>query len=380
MALLHLMARVARERGVNLRAVTVDHGLRPEARGEADFVAQACARLNVPHDTLTWSHRALKGNLQDQARRARYRLIADWAKAHKVTHVAIGHTADDQAETLLIELAREAGLDGLSGMRPRWQQHDTTWVRPLLVHIRAELRSYLMRHDEKWIDDPSNDDERFTRIKARKLLEALEPLGITSKGLSGVAQNLLPVRQAIDASVAKTAADISREVAGEVIIDRDKLSEANPEIARRLLLGALKWVSGSEYPPRSESQNRLAAAIAQGRTVTLSGCYIRIKKKEIYISREHKAVKDIKGAVTDIWDKKWRFTGPADAGFEVRILGAEGLKCCENWRETGASRHALIVSPALWHKGRLVAAPLAGMANEWVLEAVRPYYDVFTCH
>ncbi|RME16806.1 MAG: tRNA(Ile)-lysidine synthetase [Alphaproteobacteria bacterium] len=79
MALLHLMATLAPARGLSLRAATVDHGLRPEAADEARFVAEVCARLGVPHETLVWDGRAARGNLQAEARAARYRLLAGWA-------------------------------------------------------------------------------------------------------------------------------------------------------------------------------------------------------------------------------------------------------------------------------------------------------------
>ena len=119
MALLCLAADWAAEGGPPVMAVTVDHRLRPEAADEARMVAQRfCADgWRAACDTLVWDHAKIGGNLQDAARRARYRLIADWARGRGVAHVAMGHTADDQAECVLMGLARAAGIDGLSGMR-----------------------------------------------------------------------------------------------------------------------------------------------------------------------------------------------------------------------------------------------------------------------
>ncbi|MGB7261684.1 MAG: tRNA lysidine(34) synthetase TilS, partial [Albidovulum sp.] len=117
MALLSLFARIQARRGGQLRAVTVDHRLRPEAADEAQAVAAFCQKINVQHDILVWDHGEITGNLQDQARRARYGLIGEWAQRSGIGHIVLGHTADDQAETFLMGLAREAGIDGLSGMR-----------------------------------------------------------------------------------------------------------------------------------------------------------------------------------------------------------------------------------------------------------------------
>ena len=116
-ALLHLAARFQAERGGLVRAVTVDHRLRPEAADEARFVAGLCETLGVRHDTVEWPHGPLAGNIPDQARRARYDLVTGWAQCHGITHVVVGHTADDDAETFLMELARQAGIDGLASMR-----------------------------------------------------------------------------------------------------------------------------------------------------------------------------------------------------------------------------------------------------------------------
>ena len=115
-ALLCLMADWAAPREVRLAAATVDHGLRPEAAAEAAGVAALCGRLGLAHATLRWEGWDGRGNLMDAARRARRRLLADWAAEQGLAAVALAHTRDDQAETVLMRLARGAGVDGLSAM------------------------------------------------------------------------------------------------------------------------------------------------------------------------------------------------------------------------------------------------------------------------
>ena len=169
MATLHLLAVVAGEAGWALSAVTVDHGLRQAAAEEAALVARACAKLNVPHETLHWATNSDNGKPAGSgAARAAYGLIADWARRREISHVALGHTADDQAETFLMNLARGSGIDGLAGMRHRWSDEGITWSRPFLLQDRADLREYLNRRGIGWVDDPSNEDTKFQRVKARK--------------------------------------------------------------------------------------------------------------------------------------------------------------------------------------------------------------------
>jgi tRNA(Ile)-lysidine synthase len=365
MAVLHLTVRAGAHCGWQVRAVTVDHRLRPEAAEEAAFVGRVCAGLGVPHDVLVWDHGTVAGNLQDQARRARYRLIGDWARASGIGHVMLGHTADDQAETFLMGLAREAGLDGLSGMRWNWSEGDVTYHRRFLLQERAELRAYLTRNGLTWLDDPSNENDHFTRVKARRALKALKPLGITAEKLGRVVSHLSNAQGAIKRSTADAAKEIIRTEAGAVTLDRLAWRRLPQEIGRRVLVAALQWVSGAEYPPRSRAQLRAMQAIEERRDTTLSGCRLRVSDTEIRILREPKAVAGLATATDQLWDGRWRMDGPDAQGQEVRALGADGLRACKDWRATGLSRDVLVVSPAVWQGATLIAAPLAGFPNGW---------------
>lgn len=380
MALLHLFARIQKHHGGVLRAVTVDHRLRPEAAEEARFVAHFCTTIGVAHDTLVWDHGAIKGNLQDQARHARYRLIADWAHAAGLGDVVLGHTADDQAETFLMGLAREAGLDGLSGMRRSWTESGIRWARPYLATPRKDLRAYLLRHGIAWIEDPSNDDSRYQRVRARRALAALAPLGITAEGLAGVATNLAAARLDLVGLALTTAGRIARTNAGEVVFDLAEWKRTGPDTRRRLLIAALRWVSSADYAPRGDQTARLEVSVWQGRDATLAGCKVKVTGAEFRVSREPKAVAELECPTDALWDNRWRLSGPHDPALVVRALGGEGLRACKGWRETGVGRAALIVTPAIWRGEDLVAAPLAGLPNGWKAEIVAAFPDDVLSH
>jgi tRNA(Ile)-lysidine synthase len=380
MALLHLATDWQSQGGPAVLAVTVDHRLRPEAAEEAAMVAGLCDRLGVPHRTLVWTHNGVAGNLQDAARRARFRLIADWARDSGVTHVVTAHTADDQAECVLMGLARAAGIDGLSGMRARWRDADVHWYRPLLGVTRMALRADLAARGVVWAEDPTNEDDRFTRVKARKALRTLAPLGITVADLATVAENLAATRRVVAMATAEAAQRIATEAGGEVVFDRDAFLGLAPEIARRLLVGALRWLSGADYPPRADAVGRLQAAIRQGRDATLGGCKMALRGNDVRMTREPKAAAGLKGPTDAIWDHRWRLSGPHDAGLMVGALGAEGLRQCPNWRETGFSRAALVVSPAIWRDETLISAPLTGFSNGWTAEIAQGFHSFLISH
>ena len=369
-ALLHLMHRWAVDQNITLHAVTVDHGLRKAAANEANTMAEFCTGLDIEHTTLRWTDWDGKGNLQDQARRARYRLMAEWAKGRGIDTIALGHTADDQAETFLMRLARGSGVDGLSGMRQRRKADGINWVRPALFSYRQQLRDFLQRHDIKWIDDPTNEDERFERVKARKVLKALAPLGIDAERLAGTAQDLQMARRALELQTQNAALEIATIDHGDVILDRMKFHLLPQETSARLLSHALSWVSCAEYRPRRMALGDVVYAIHSNKTSTLHGCLIASKKSEIRIMREHQAVKDVICPTDAVWDNRWQVSGPHAKGLELRALGEAGLAQCPDWREAGAPRASLLATPAVWRNQELIAAPQAGLSNGWVTSAL----------
>lgn len=166
MAMLHLAAAACPGR---IAAATVDHGLRAEAAAEGELVARACAALDVPHALLRVTVERT-ASVQAAARRARYAALAAWAAGQGLAAIATAHHADDQAETLLMRLARGAGLSGLAGIRERRDLGGVLLVRPLLGWRRAELAAIVAGVET--VDDPSNDDPRHDRTHARALLKA----------------------------------------------------------------------------------------------------------------------------------------------------------------------------------------------------------------
>jgi tRNA(Ile)-lysidine synthase len=376
MALLHLLGACAADHGVTLEAATVDHGLRPEAAAEAALVAETCAGLGIRHETLQWQDWRGQGNLQAEARGARYRLLARWAMRRNLDAVALGHTMDDQAETFLMRLVREAGVDGLAAMDRRFRRDGATFWRPALMLERAELRGFLTRHGLAWREDPTNDDAAFDRVKARRALAALAPLGLDVHRLTGVAVNMAAARTALEQTTFETARRIAREQAGDVVIDRDGYLAAPWEIQRRLLASALVWVSGADYAPRRDALGALDAAILRGRTHTLAGCLLVVDKANLRIAREFNAVKDLVAEQDHLWDARWRIEGPG-AGLTIRALG-EAVKDCPDWRNIGLPRASLMASPSLWDGDRLVAAPVAGLANGYSATIDHPKGDFLT--
>ncbi len=362
-ALMHLFARWSKRSAVSPHAVTVDHSLRNGSAEEVLFVAAAAADIGLPHQVLKWAGWDGTGNLQDSARLARRSLVESWADDHDISSVLFGHTADDQTETVLMRLARGSGVDGLAGIEMS-VVHRRRWLRPLLGVRRSELRDYLRTNDLAWVEDPSNDDSRFDRVRARKLLGSLEELGLTVKRLQETARHMKAAKIVLEDVMIRLAERAVVQEAGDLLVDRAAFLAAAAETRCRLLARALMWVSGSTYRPRFEPLSRLAEA----QSGTLQGCRVIDGNPMFRIVREYQAVRCTSCRIGEIWDGRWCLEGPRgsqDGSLEVRALGPDGLSQVPDWRTTGRPRPALVATPAVWCGKVLVAAPLAGHENGW---------------
>ncbi|WP_437436505.1 tRNA lysidine(34) synthetase TilS [Ruegeria arenilitoris] len=375
-ALLRLLSKIAPTKGIELFAATVDHGLRKESADEAALVGEFAQRWGVPHTILKWQGWDGSGNLQDQARRARYGLLLQWAQERGLGAIALGHNADDQAETVLMRLARAAGVSGLSAMAAVRREGDIDILRPLLSVTRTQLRDYLNTEGIDWIDDPSNQDPRFDRIKVREALTQLDEIGLTAETLTRVAENLARAREALQQYTQDSARKVVHEIDGVLCLDQDDFQSLPDEIRRRIIVAAVGWIAGQGYPPRQTAIDQTMKAISAGKSATLGGCLLTPEGKKIWISRELRAVRDQVADPGDLWDNRWIVTGPQDAGAEIRALGEEGVAQLENWRDLGRPKATLLSSPAVWSGDTILSAPLAGHASGWHIQmaANRPEF------
>ncbi|MFP3382012.1 tRNA lysidine(34) synthetase TilS [Tritonibacter sp. SIMBA_163] len=379
MALLHLLNAMSRTSETEVYVATVDHGLRRESRQEAECVAARAAELGLQHDILTWHSPAESGNLQGEARAARYRLLALWAKARGLQAVAVGHTADDQAETLVMRLRRASGVTGLSGMSVRHLRDGIELLRPLLRVHRKDLRTYLTDRSIPWIDDPSNNDTRFERVRVREALTALEPLGLTIDALTAVADNMRMADAALDHAMRVAAAELGQVRLGAVVLDRAGFHDLQDEVARRLLVAAITYVSGADYPPRRAPLLDACHALREGRGLTLQGCQLVVKSDRIWVCREYEAVREtciehVSEQRSDVvWDNAWKLSVPPNIPHDtkLRALGDDGLRLMEDWRRHAVPREVLKPLPAVWQGGELIAVPPLEQSSVWSTAAMR---------
>lgn len=251
----------------SVAAATVDHGLRPDAADEAGMVAAICKDRGIPHDILAPDWPAPpSANVQAAAREARYGALAGWAARQGIAVVATAHHADDQAETLLLRLARGAGLTGLAGVRAATHLTDTdiTLIRPLLGWRKAELEAIVAGAGLTPANDPSNADARFDRTRARALLRKTD--WIEPPRLAASAAHLAEADEALAWAAAMLWTERVEADADAVAIRVDGLPR---DLRRRLLL--LTFAHFRVATPRGPELGRLLDGLATGAPATLGG-------------------------------------------------------------------------------------------------------------
>jgi tRNA(Ile)-lysidine synthase len=361
-ALLRLLFDWGQEHGRKIFAATVNHNLRSAAQEEAKFVGNICSDLGISHRILSWDDWDGQGNLQNAARSARKSLLTDWARELSIETIALGHTRDDQAETFLMRLARGSGVDGLSGMK-QISGENPVWVRPLLGVTRGDLRDYLRTSGQSWVDDPSNDDDRFERIKMRKAMPELAKLGLDLDRLAGTAESLQASRAALEQITHRCIRKCCEPSQfGTVSIDLEKLQSEPMDIQYRVLSYILGWVSGAYYRPRFSSLKEVYGLLRQGKSQTLAGCFIKaITPKQIIVMREVAGMMS-QNVLSGLFDGRWTvsFDESID-GVEIRPLGEKGVLQVKNWRDLDVLRDILLQTPAAWVGDQVISAPFAGI-------------------
>ncbi|WP_417467274.1 tRNA lysidine(34) synthetase TilS [Maricaulis sp.] len=277
-ALLSITAIWARARGIALHALTVDHALRPESRAEADQALESARRLGAEPVLLRWTGDKPATGLQAAARQARHVLLAEACRARKIDQLLLAHTLDDQAETVWMRLQAGGGWRGCAAMAERaaspvWPQgRGLELLRPLLDVRREALRTHLAAADERWIEDPSNTNPRYTRVRVRESLARLEQAGLSVDRLARWAHEI----GAIERSERRAAAALAQDAVrlhpwGGAELDVERLAAAAPVIRRRLVDAVTLAISGRADTPRRSALDGLVDSLLRRRAGSAAG-------------------------------------------------------------------------------------------------------------
>tara|TARA_Y100001970_G_C14258231_1_gene877256 strand:+ start:3909 stop:5276 length:1368 start_codon:yes stop_codon:yes gene_type:complete len=334
MTLAMLTNRWAVKRGGQAIGLTVDHSLRPDSKKEAMQVKSWLSEIKMPHRILCWNE-ANKSNsgIQKSAREARLRLMCEWCRKQGYINLLLAHHQDDQAETFMLRLAAGSGVDGLASM-PRSRLTGLSeggrirLLRPFLHLPAINLKNTLNSLGYSWVEDPSNNDSRFTRVRLRNSSEILGREGLTAGRIALVANRMGRDRSALHAQVACFLADNAVLAAsGFVTLSGMPWREVSDSVLTRAIYRIISTVSGSVLPPKLRSIERLVKNMRESKfdgRPTLGGCQFIQKEKinSFLVVREAGRIKDeidISPGDTVRWDGRFTVSLASDSKEKGKI-------------------------------------------------------------
>lgn len=299
----------------SLTAATIDHDLRPGSAEEAHKVADLCQRLDIPHRIARWTGAKPEHGISAAAREARYRMLAEAADALGAEAIVTGHTLDDQIETVTMRAHRSAdGAVGLAGMAPATLYASRFWLlRPFLHVRRSAIRAYLTSRDQAWIDDPSNEDASYERIRVRLAAPTHDPAAIEQAARH---------REALSREAAHWLDKAARLLTGPVV----KIALAtdtfpHPEVRDHALSTLVAVLGGKPHRPGAASLARLTAALDTRHDfrLTLSGTLALRQSDELFLLRERRGLLplSVPAGSCIVWDGRYMIRN--NSGFDITV-------------------------------------------------------------
>lgn len=355
-------------------ALIIDHGLRENSREEAALTQDRLKQIGLPAEILRWQHEPISSSLHAEARKARYDLLTEACKQHGILNLFLAHQREDQAETVLMRLAKGTGIDGLAGMAAMSELDGVKILRPLLPLPKERLIATCEAARLDYVKDPSNELDKFARGRLRRVMPLLAEEGLTVDRLVDFAARAGEAKQALDFYTAEFFEKHGRrDEWGLIAIDKAPLLSLPRAIALRALGDALLAMNTEPYPPQHASLSLVLNELekpGEFASRTLNGCFISESGGEIKIIREIAAITETSELAAGgqiIWDGRWELTATHALGSGIYHV-----------KPVGNPPHELLdrLSPGLRHKvpqGKLRAT----LPSLWIKDEISliPFFD-----
>jgi tRNA(Ile)-lysidine synthase len=355
----------AKKHKKQLVCLIVDHKLRKESSVEAKAVKDFLKSQGLACHILTWEGEKPKSNISNLARNKRYELLTDFCLQKNIQHLLVAHTKNDQAETVLMRIQRGSGIDGLSVMSHTRKLKNVNLIRPLLNINRTEIEMELTKAKWLWVNDPTNNNEKYLRVQVRNLINNLPDKHLWIDRLILLASNAARAKSYLNS---RTNANMKKIVHFHKLryatINLKNLLNLHEELKLRVLKKVLTKISGNTTIPRLNSLlgllNKLESPSFKG--ATLLGCEIKLHKSELIIFRELKSIETKKPISNNtIWDQKYCITAQSK-GLYVASLGKDGwsiIKKLYNLKKMTPFVEIIYSLPTIYNKtDEIIACPL----------------------
>ena len=275
---------------VNFYYYLVDHRLRKDSSKEAKKALNLLKKIDVKCKVLIWQGKKPKSNIQSIARFNRYSLLIKECKKRNLNNILLGHQNDDLNENFLIRMMRGSGLKGLVSMDEISENNNIKFLRPLLSIEKNKLKMVSLKVFKSFIEDPSNINENFKRIRVRNLIKNLEKEGFDKKKFNLTINNLKSANKALEFYAKRNVLENSffNSEKHSIILSKDFFAQPN-EIILRSFIKVIQTISRNYYPPRGKSVKNLIIEIKSKKNkqkFTLGGCIFEKINETVIISKE----------------------------------------------------------------------------------------------
>ena len=292
LALSYLSKIYSIQKKLKVKYIHVNHKLRSNSTKEARFVKSLLKKISSNLEILNWIGKKPKNNIQAIARDKRYELLINKAKKLKVNNILLGHHNDDLLENFFIRILRGSGLNGLISLSENTNRKNINLIRPLLQISKADLEYVSKKVFNNYVEDPSNKDAQFKRIKIRNFLQNLESEGLDKYKFNLTIKNLKFANEAIKYFVEKNLKENSTnlKIKKSVILNKFFFDQSE-EIVFRSFTHVVKSVGKKYYPSRGKKIDKLIERIKKDTyfKTTLGNCIIKKINNTIIVSKEHES-------------------------------------------------------------------------------------------
>ncbi len=313
-ALTHLANEWIKSVGGRITALTVDHGLRNGSHSEAQAVGLWMKALDVSHQILSWEGQKPRSQIQALARQARYNLLEGWCKENAVLHLFLAHTQNDQAETFMMRKNHGSGPDGLAAMSQIVEFANCRILRPLLAEGTEDLRVFLKEQKASWVEDPSNQDEKYEQVRTRLRIQD-EKISCRDIAVLAAQFGMCRIDRSKELS-ALIACAVNLDPLGFAFIDLSRISNVSDDLVLRFFARLLTTIGGRSFgPSQGQLEPRLFEFLdKEVSSFTCSGCQVIRKRDGCLVVREQRGLPmpvRVQSGQTIHWDNRFRMTfGP----------------------------------------------------------------------
>lgn len=275
---------------ISSRFFIVDHKLRPESTKEAKAVSKELKKILVKPDILTWKGKKPLKNIQSIARDKRYELLTKNCEKFKITNILLGHHQDDLFENFFIRFSRGSGLKGLVSLDKKSKTNNKNLIRPLINEKKEDLVHISKKVFNFYVQDPSNLDEKFKRIRVRKLINELQKEGLDKTKFLKTIRNLKYSNKVVDFYVQENLKKNTyfSDEKNNLILNKN-FFEQPYEVIFRAFSDSLKIVGKKYNSVRGKKLAKIINQIEKNHLnrATLGGCIVEKVNQSIIISKEH---------------------------------------------------------------------------------------------